>query len=172
MIELINTEQAARFLIKELKKADDIVPVFDLDGVIFDASHRIPLNADGSINLEKYRVNSTLENIMADKLLPLAAVLQFCNLTARPYHVATARVVCAGTQLLFDKYNIKPQKIISRQGEEDTREDWLLKTDGFLNCFDPLELKTLALIDDNLHNVSAALLLGLKAVKVARCTLG
>ena len=46
--------------------------IFDLDGTVIDSSHRALANADGSINLDFWRENSTAEMIAKDKLLPLA----------------------------------------------------------------------------------------------------
>ena len=46
--------------------------IFDLDGTVIDSSHRALANADGSINLDFWRENSTPEMIAKDKLLPLA----------------------------------------------------------------------------------------------------
>ena len=46
--------------------------IFDLDGTVIDSSHRALANADGSMNLDFWRENSTAEMVAKDKLLPLA----------------------------------------------------------------------------------------------------
>lgn len=171
-MKIKNNEKTARAICDFLDDFPQIQPVFDLDGVIFNADHRVELFADGSIDLATYRKNSTRQQILADKLLPLASIIGYLNLKNRPYHVATARVLCDSSLELLEMHNIKPQKIISRQGEEDTRKDWLLKTDGLQEKFKPCEFESLFLIDDNQDNVTAFLRAGCLAVEVERSTKG
>ena len=56
------------------------MPVFDIDGVLFDATHRQATLPDGSLNLEKYRELATPENIAKDRPLPLIGAAPLHNL--------------------------------------------------------------------------------------------
>ena len=67
--------------------------IFDLDGTVIDSSHRALANADGSINLDHWRENSTAKIIAKDKLLPLAKGWKEINRKHHTIVVMTARVM-------------------------------------------------------------------------------
>ena len=67
--------------------------IFDLDGTVIDSSHRALANADGSINLDHWRENSTAKMIAKDKLLPLAKGWKEINRKHHTFVVMTARVM-------------------------------------------------------------------------------
>lgn len=152
---ILNCQPHAQRVIGHIMANPKIIPVFDLDGVLLDASHRIKLHKDGSLDLDQYRADSTLENILRDKNLPLMEVIHTLNMIGRPYHVATARVLCEGSKTLLKQRHIKPVKTISRQGETDHRKDWRLKLDGVHEQFDPSEFKRIMLLDDCPDNCDA-----------------
>lgn len=164
---VLNTTHSAARIIDHLDNNPHIIPVFDLDCVLLDASHRITLNGDGSLDLEKYRADSTIENIMQDKNLPLMSVVHALNYQKRPYHVATARVLCEGSQQLLKVRGVNPQKVISRNGEDDRRKDWDLKVAGIQDNFKPEQFKDILLIDDCTGNCDAFInALGAMAINV------
>lgn len=163
---ILNTSHHASELLKHLQANKHVIPVFDLDGVLLDASHRITLNPDGSLDLDKYRQDTTAANVMMDKNLPLMAVIHALNEVGRDYHVATARVLCTHSQRLLKSRCIFPNKIISR-GENDTRKDWLLKITGIQAEFSQRYFKDILLIDDCPDNCDAFInALGAWAVNV------
>ena len=67
--------------------------IFDLDGTVIDSSHRALANADGSINLDHWRENSTAKMIAKDKLLPLAEGWRSIDRSRHQIVVMTARVM-------------------------------------------------------------------------------
>ena len=173
-----NTKTAARTLFNALVESG-ITPIFDMDGIALDASHRINLYTQdheslglctveqiGQLNLSAYRVNSTHENIQQDKSLPLLDTIHMLNAANKPYHVCTARVVCSGTRKLFKDRGINPHILMSRDGEHDNRRDSHLKTTKILSKFDERQRSRLVLIDDSLGNCKAVKEIGVKAIHV------
>lgn len=152
--KLLNTHMSAQALITHIMAHPKVLPVFDLDGVLLNAEHRINLHPDGSLDLDQYRKDSTLANIMQDKNLPLMAVIHHLNEFKRPYHVATARVLCEGSQALLKQRGILPVGAISR-GVTDYRKDWDLKVSGVQAMFEPEQFKRIMLIDDCPSNCDA-----------------
>lgn len=141
----------------------------DLDGVCIDATHRQILNPDGSLDLAKYRENSTARKIAKDKELPFLNALQW-SVNRDHYHgvhICTARVFCKNTAKWLDKRNALPDSVISRQDDSDRRKDYVLKREGIIQVL-PLasQRKRAVLIDDNQDNVIMAHELGMLAVHV------
>ena len=152
---MLNTLQSAKRISDHILANPKILPVLDLDAVLLDAGHRITLNPDGSLDLNTYRKESTYDNIMRDKCLPLMGVVRALNAANRPYYVATARVLCEGSQALLQQRNITPVLAISRQGEKDHRKDWDLKVCGIQEHFSPDQFRKILLIDDCVSNCDA-----------------
>lgn len=166
-ITLVNNGASAMSLFQSIQKnAGKIMPVFDLDGVVFDATHRQICNPDGSLNLAKYREMSTAEHIAKDALLPLALVPQLLTMNQIPFAVCTARVACEHTRDLMFNNGINPYRIFAREGETDTRRDYQLKRDHLTNAYDSATLSKSFLIDDNKANIEMALDIGMRAIYV------
>lgn len=146
--------------------ATGAVPVFDLDGVLLDARHRQVTKADGSLDLDHYRENSTAELIAQDKPLPLIEAIQRLNMANHAYYVCTARSMSRHDYELLASLNIKPRKVFSRDGVTDNRRDFELKTAKLSEAFNGLERMNMLLIDDNLANCKAAESLGMLALRV------
>ena len=132
---------------------------FDLDGVCIDATHRQILKPDGSLDLAKYRENSTARKIAKDKELPFLQALQHC--VSRDHyhgvHIATARVMCPYTKKWLEKRGALPSSTISRDGENDTRRDHVLKHAGITQVLPYANQRRRAvLIDDNMNNLLMA----------------
>jgi hypothetical protein len=161
MITLQNTLSSAVEIVKQIKAAQ-IVPIFDMDGVFIDASHRQICNPDGSLNLDKYREMSTPDRIAQDKELPLIAAIHMLQDLGIDFHICTARVFCEGTAAWLAAKNVRPVSVMSRDGHTDTRRDFELKS----HKISAAGFKNAVLIDDNLNNCKAALALGLYAVHV------
>lgn len=177
MKTLHNTHQNARLLAVNIIQSG-VVPCFDLDGVLIDASHRqnVYNKADyiagrcsssdiGVLNLSKYRENSTAEKIARDQAMPLLAAVKILNQNNIGYHVVTARVACMNTRKLLLNMGITPLSIMSRESEQDHRRDARLKTDHLVK-FDQRQRENMMLIDDNKKNCLAVQAIGLKAIHV------
>ena len=164
MLTIHNTEQDAKKLCEFISR-EKITPIFDIDGVIADASHRISLNDDGSLNLARYIEATTAENVSKDKPLALAGVVNFCNITGIGYAVATARYLCEHSYKWLANNRVNPFLVWSRPSG-DKSKDYELKSAHF-NSDIPEYLRPLyCLIDDNLDNCKAAERLGMRAVHV------
>lgn len=160
-----NTLRAARQLAKHFIK-EKTIPVFDLDGVLFDASHRQVCNPDGTLNLAEYRKNSTAKKIALDRNLPLIRAVKMLNEAGVKYHVCTARVACKHTRKLLADREIKPASIMARNGDGDTRRDFELKGSHFLKSFSTRQRKKMVLIDDNAKNCETARACGMQSIHV------
>lgn len=180
MITISNTTQAANALVAAIIKSGH-TPIFDLDGVIFDATHRQHIfnKSDvlagrctkeqvGQLDLSKYRANTTAEQVAQDKDLPLIAAIHMLNNKQIPYHVATARVVtkCQHSSKLLSDRGIRPQALICRNGDTDKRGDSKLKVDELVKRFDKRQLENMVLIDDSLGNCKAVNEIGVKSIHV------
>lgn len=161
-----NNLQAASVLKHWFAQRPDLVPVFDLDGVILDAGHRIDLLPCGTLDLDKYRANTTAENVALDRDLPLISVVHWLNAANRPYHVATARVLCEHTRARLAASHIRPVMAMGRNGHTDHRGDALLKVSHFEALIPPDQLARHVLIDDLVSNCIAAERLGMLSVNV------
>lgn len=178
MKTILNTHEQGVILAMSLIKSG-VVPCFDLDGVLLDACHRQATysmvdyiaarctNSDiGTLNLTKYRENSTAELIAQDQAMPLIAAIKILNNCGIDYHVVTARVACQHTRKLLLAKSIKPLTIMARQGEQDTRKDARLKTDHLTSSFSKDQLSNMVLIDDNMKNCVAVQAIGMRAYHV------
>jgi hypothetical protein len=165
MITLKNDLSAAKQLAASIL-ISNVIPVFDMDGVFTDASHRQICNPDGTLNLEKYRTSSTAEKIAQDKQLPMIETLRILQNYKRQYVVCTARVMCASTKKWMQDHNVKPAFVLSRDGEEDHRRDSVLKEMKLTSTFTAQQRKQMLLIDDNMQNCKVALNIGMHAIHV------
>lgn len=154
--ELLNTIHSYRLFV-------------DLDGVCIDATHRQILKPDGSLDLAKYRENSTAAKIRKDKPLPFLQGLQWA-VNRDHFHgvsICTARVMCTYTRRWLDKRGALPSDIISRQGDRDIRRDHVLKHAGITErVTTKAKLRRSVLIDDNMNNIEMAHELGMLAIHV------
>lgn len=165
MKTLVNSTQTAYELINHIVETG-ITPVFDMDGVFIDATHRQICNPDGSLNLEKYREMSTAEHISKDKELPLILALQVLADLGIEYHICTARVLCENTRQWLADRDIKATVYMGRDGENDARRDYQLKAEKLQQNFSREQLLNMVLIDDNVKNCEAAKSIGMAAINV------
>jgi len=160
-----NNVQTLVKLQKMIKKGT--VPIFDIDGVLLDATHRQVNNPDGSLNLSAYLENNTPDNIKKDTALPMTMLAAWCTYKRIKYAVATARVFCKDTETHLRGLGVRPDIVISRRDNGDRRPDHVLKHDGLLAHFTESERKRLLLIDDNFDNCKAAIQTGARAMLIA-----
>lgn len=165
-MKINNGNASASLLIKMLSERPSLIPVWDLDGVLVDASHRIRLKPCGALDLDHYRQNTTAEQVALDQSLPLLRVVHWLNEQQRPYYVATARVACEHTRNMLNSKQIKPLGIMARLGHEDRRGDAVLKADHFMAGFTPEQRASLILIDDLPSNCEGARACGMLSVQV------
>lgn len=180
MLTLENTPQHAKQLVDAILERGQ-VPVFDLDGVAFDATHRqkiynqqdvenglCTVDQIGQLDLNHYRASTTAELVAQDKNLPMLQAIHMLNRLGKPYHVATARVVdkCQHSSKLLKDRGINPDVLICRNGDNDLRRDSVLKSEELCKRFTQRQRENMVLIDDSLGNCKAVKQIGLKAVNV------
>lgn len=142
------------------------IVLFDLDGCIIDATHRQAVKKDGSLDLEKYKANSTQKQIAKDSSLPLLAAMQQLQKLGKPINIATARPFCTHTQKWLADRGISPSVVIAREGNHDKRKDHELKKTGIIANFPRAYFSKLLLVDDNVNNINMAKDLGLDTMKI------
>lgn len=103
--------------------------IFDLDHTVIDSSHRAATRADGSLDLNHWRENSTPAMIARDSLLPLAAEWKKAQRKGATIIVCTARVMGPADYHFLSSHGLFAETIISR-AEGDTTPDDLLKLRG------------------------------------------
>ena len=107
--------------------------IFDLDGTAIDSSHRANTLADGSLNLDAWRENSTPEMIARDSLLPLGE--QWRDISPEftgQIAIITARVMGAADLQYLDDNGLAYDYIYSRN-EGDSTPDHALKKIALYN---------------------------------------
>jgi hypothetical protein len=166
MINLPNTFENSIALARSIELDRQMIPVFDLDGVAIDATHRQILKPDGSLDLDNYRANSTPEKIALDTALPFAITMQQLTEMKRDFFICTARVMCRSSEKWLTKRGINASAIFSRDGESDIRRDFKLKHDHLTSYFSDQELMRAVLIDDNQANLKMAESIGMTAIHV------
>ena len=107
--------------------------IFDLDGTAIDSSHRANTLADGSLNLDAWRENSTPEMIARDSLLPLGE--QWRDISPEftgQIAIITARVMGAADLQYLDDNGLHYDFLYSRT-EGDSTPDHALKKIALYN---------------------------------------
>ena len=106
--------------------------IFDLDHTVIDSSHRQVTLADGSLDLNAWRENSTYDQIMRDKPLPLMAE---CRKLIEGFHdviSCTARVMGGADYQYLREYGLAFDDILSRPEGCDMPDaqlkEWLLRS--------------------------------------------
>jgi hypothetical protein len=159
-----------------------MIPVIDLDEVIFCAKQRQRLysqsdvdakkcHADriGQLDLDHYLAHSKGHLIAQDKNLPLIGLVHALNELGIEYHVATARVICLHSEKLLKDRKVLPKLIMSRGADGDYRKDDVLKVDHMRLNFCATTRRNLLLIDDNVANCKAYEREGASALHVVAC---
>lgn len=103
-----------------------VLHIFDLDETVISSSHRTPYFPNGDLNLNLYREKQTHENIMKDKLLPLAEVMKEFIDDGCEVAIITARRMTKSDYVMLRKNAIKTAYIGSR--------DRIHKVEHISNC--------------------------------------
>lgn len=107
-----------------------MLAIFDCDGVLVDSSHRYRNLANGSIDLEYWRANSTAEKIAQDRLLPHADMYrQMLSCPHTLVAIATARE-CKQPDFDFVRERLGWPNFFVYRKPDDTRRDYALKIAG------------------------------------------
>ena len=98
--------------------------IFDLDHTVIDSSHRQLTRADGSLDLDAWRLNCTKSQINRDSLLPLARFMR--RAIADPNTqtaICTARVLSKHDYDFLVDRGLSCDAIMSRADGDNRRDD-------------------------------------------------
>jgi len=129
--------------------------IFDLDHTVIDSSHRQITRADGSLDLDAWRLNCTKSQINRDSLLPLARFMR--RAIADPN---TQTAICTARVLSKHDYNFLAEKqlitdYILARFDGDNRRDDEMKYSKIWNLLTSLKIPrarwkiSATLFDDN-----------------------
>lgn len=90
------------------------ITIFDLDRTVIDSDHRTPYKEGQDLDLTAYRALQTHENIMKDKLLPLAEYMQLLISQGEKVVIVTARRMIKSDYIFLRKNGMKRVYICSR----------------------------------------------------------
>ena len=140
--------------------------IFDLDATVIDSSHRQITKADGSLDLDAWKANSTYDAVMRDSLLPLAKHWKALQEKKNVFiAVCTARVL-AEADLDYLKFKgLKADQIMSR-AFFDHRPDHLMKRTKILAFMQKHKITNpskITFYDDNKNVLEMLNVLGVKA---------
>ena len=139
--------------------------IFDIDGVLADSSHRQRHDANGRLDLNHWRENSTAEQIRKDRPLPLVEYARGMMQTGVNIAVCTSRVIGPADLIWLCEHIGHDFDLMSRDGETDNRRDGELKSTKLAeylnrNNLNPSECQ---FFDDLKENVEAARALGIQS---------
>ena len=140
--------------------------IFDLDATVIDSSHRQITKADGSLDLDAWKANSTYDAVMRDSLLPLAKHWKALQEKKNVFiAICTARVL-AEADLDYLKFKgLKADQIMSR-AFFDHRPDHLMKRTKILAFMQKHKITNpnkITFYDDNKNVLEMLNVLGVKA---------
>jgi len=125
-----------------LKMTIKNITIFDLDGTVIDSSHRQATLPDGTLNLEHWFENATLEKIFKDKILPLAQQIRRRSKAGDFTMICTARTLSDADLEFFHQEGLLVDKIISRK-QGDNTPDGELKAKQLRSFFSLKQFKDL-----------------------------
>ena len=142
-----------------------MIYIFDLDHTVIDSSHRQLTRPDGSLDLQNWIENCTLEKIMADKLLPLARLMRSAYSQGHQVLICTARNLSLFDYMFLGDNDLFANAILSRP-DGDNRPDDELKRDLLLKHFEGIPLarwaRNAVFYDDNQAVLAMAEKLGIR----------
>lgn len=128
-----------------------LVVAFDLDGTIINAKHRARRFENGEFDIDYWKRNSTVENILKNELLPLASLFYEFKKTGHTIICVTARVLSEGDYAYFKKHNLDFDLIIHR--ENSLELDCELKNNKLKDFFEKNNYIPYIAFDDKLDNL-------------------
>jgi hydroxymethylpyrimidine pyrophosphatase-like HAD family hydrolase len=132
------------------------IAIYDMDGTIVDSTHRYRVNSENKIDLQYWRDNQ--HKAMGDSLLPLAIQYKKDLNDPETYVIiATARVLNKPDMQFIDEILGKPDHIISRKSNDDTRSGKTLKIGGLTKFFNLVNFKNAVAVfyEDNVEYLKA-----------------
>ena len=142
-----------------------MIYIFVFVHTVIDSSHRQLTRPDGSLDLQNWIENCTLEKIMADKLLPLARLMRSAYSQGHQVLICTARNLSLYDYMFLGDNDLFANAILSRP-DGDNRPDDELKRDLLLKHFEGVPLarwaRNAVFYDDNQAVLAMAEKLGIR----------
>jgi len=129
-----------------------LVIAWDLDGTLFDSSHRIKFNDDGSFDLDYWIANCVEEQIFKDEALPLLELFYEFQKTGFTQIAVTARDICAADLKFFKSKNMDFKMILHRADSHDL--DHVLKDQKLKEFFSANGMIPYMAYDDKEENLA------------------
>lgn len=140
--------------------------IFDLDGTVIDSTHRQATKADGSLDLDHWFENNTVDKIMADSLLPLAESMRALMAAGHKIVVCTARAIQPADKLFLAVNRLAYDALLHREVgnmESDASLKIRLLEEYFIaEGFDNAAQAKAIMFDDNLKVIDAMVSIGIK----------
>jgi len=130
---------------------NNLVIAWDLDGTLFDSSHRVSFKEDGSFNLEAWIENCTEEQIFKDKDLPLLSLFYEFQKTGFTQIAVTARKMCKADYSFLKSKGMDFKMILQRA--DSTELDHVLKDRKLKDYFSVNNLIPFMAFDDKEDNL-------------------
>jgi FMN phosphatase YigB (HAD superfamily) len=103
-----------------MKRNNNMTLIFDLDGTVIDSSHRYAKLPDGSIDLDAWLKNCTRDNIMRDRLLPLADTWRKYASEGGRVSICTSRIMTGDDIDFLSYHGLKYHYLMSRAPGDNT----------------------------------------------------
>jgi len=136
---------------KQISTINKMVVAWDLDGTLIDSSHRISFKEDGSFDLDYWIENCTHEQIMKDKLLPLADIYFEYKNTGFTQICVTARNMSDADFEFLKKHGLEFDIILHRNNSNELDE--VLKTKKVKDFFEKNRKIPFQAYDDKQENL-------------------
>lgn len=130
-----------------------LVNIFDLDCTLIDSSHRINQYGDQSkgLDIDYWIENNTHDNIMKDKLLPLAELCKEFQKTQFTNIAVTARNMTFSDFLFLEQNGLNFNMVLHRENSKDL--DHILKEKKLKELFDTGNYIPFLAFDDKEDNL-------------------
>lgn len=130
---------------------EKLVIAWDLDGTLFDSTHRVRFNEDGSFDLDFWVENCVHEQIFQDADLPLLALFYEFQKTGFTQIAVTARKLVQADKDFFAHKGLNFKMVLHRENSLDL--DHVLKNEKLQQYFEVNNLIPFMAFDDKEDNL-------------------
>lgn len=127
---------------------------WDIDGTLFDSSHRCKFNDEGQFDLDHWIEHCTTEHIFQDKALPLLDIFYAYQAAGFTQVCVTARALCDADYAFFKSHNMHFDAFLHR--EDSTSLDQVLKSKRLTDYLEKNEMIPFEYWDDKQENLEVA----------------
>lgn len=139
-----------------------ILVIWDLDGTLIDASHRVRFDEKGNFDLDYWVSHSVPSEIAQDKLLPLSSIFYGFSKTGFTQILLTARIMSDADFAYLRKHNLTFDMILHRETSKDLDE--VLKSKQVQDFLAENDLIPFMAFDDKQENLEVFDKLGFRTI--------